>query len=67
MAQIQTQAVTLKDGSSVVINAADFDPSLHTLGKPKPKAAKKKVKAKGRAKLWPQFYQNAQPSCKVSI
>jgi len=47
MAQIRTQVVTLKNGSSAVINAADFDPALHTIGKPKPK---KKVKAKGRAK-----------------
>jgi hypothetical protein len=47
MAQIKTQVVTLKNGSSVVINAADFDPALHTIGKPKPK---KKTKAKGRAK-----------------
>mgnify|MGYP005832585215 CR=1 FL=1 len=47
MAQIKTQVVTLKNGSSVVINAADFDPALHTIGKPKPT---KKAKAKGKAK-----------------
>jgi hypothetical protein len=47
MGKIKTQVVTLKNGSSVVINAADFDPALHTIGKPKPK---KKTKAKGRAK-----------------
>ena len=49
MGKMQTQVVTLKDGSAVVINAADFDPAVHTIGKPK-KAAKKKVKAGGRSK-----------------
>ena len=48
MAQIKTQVVTLKDGSTAVINAADFDPVIHTAGKPKAKAEKKKVKTGGR-------------------
>ena len=30
MAQVKTQVVTLKDGSAAVINAADFDPKLHS-------------------------------------
>ena len=50
MAQIKTQVVTLKDGSTAVINVADFDPALHIAGKPKPKAVKKKAKVGGRAK-----------------
>jgi hypothetical protein len=30
MAATPTKTVTLKDGTEAVINAADFDPSVHT-------------------------------------
>jgi hypothetical protein len=47
--QIKTQVVTLRNGSTAVINAADFDPARHAVGTPKAKiVVKKKAKIKGR-------------------
>jgi hypothetical protein len=44
MAQVKTQVVKLKDGSIAVINAADFDPKLHSVsGKKSASPTKKKV------------------------
>ena len=51
MAQVITQVVKLKDGSTAVINAADFDPKLHTdltLGKKSASPTKKKVSRRAK-------------------
>lgn len=37
MGVVRTIAVTLKDGSTAVINASDFDPALHTVAGTKKK------------------------------
>jgi len=43
---IKTKAVTLKDGTRVVINAVDFDPALHFEASRKPVTKKRKPRSK---------------------
>jgi len=46
MPLVKTISVTLNDGSTAVINASDFDPSLHHTSTPKKTPTKKKTGVK---------------------
>ena len=43
---IKTKSVTLKNGTRVVINAADFDPALHSEASNNPMLKKKKSRSR---------------------
>ena len=44
---IKTKSVRLKDGTRVVINAADFNPALHSDGSKPPPVVKKQKREAG--------------------
>ena len=44
---VKTKKVTLKNGTSAVINADDFDPALHSEGAKRPPVIKKQKRDAG--------------------